>query len=192
MGMITIIKPGGCAMPYGSLISSLEEWRKWLLANWERKQEIRLWLPAGRSDSMPSIAEYAEEALRFGWVNRHSRSTAAGDRTVLFAPWRESEPCTPEEFERMLGMEKQGLLHPQAAGKVRLLLRVPYEHPADILRRLKADPKGWQCFQQFPEAYQQVATAYVDAARKRPAEFIRRLRLLMAKNKENKQLPISL
>lgn len=190
--VIRIARPGRYPLPDCSLMSSMKEWREWLLANWERKPEIRLWLPVRYSDTMPHAADYAEEALRFGWVVRASHAYTNGDQTVLFAPWRESAPCTPAEFEQMLNLEKQGMLYPQAAGKVRLLLGVPYEHPADVLRRLKADPKVWQNFQQLPEQYRQLATAYVDAARNQPAEFIRRLRLLLTKTKDNKRLPVSL
>lgn len=188
--MIWLYKPGVFRAKDLLLPGTLKEWRAWLLENWDSGQERELRLPVAQEAISANVTELREEALRFGWVLKESRPAADGYRMVRFAPWREGEPCTRWEIEKLLRLEQQERLHPPAAEKLQPLLRAPFTPPADILRRLKADPKVWQNYRQLPEGYQRAALAYVDEVRKQPAEFIRRLRLLMTKTKENKRLPV--
>jgi len=51
---------------------------------------------------------------------------------------------------------------------------------------LQADETVWKNYQAFSEPYKRIRTAYIDAARKRPEEFERRLRNFIDKTRHNK------
>ncbi len=47
--------------------------------------------------------------------------------------------------------------------------------PADILKALKANKQAWKNFQDFSQSYVRIRVAYIEGARKHPAEFQKRL-----------------
>ena len=51
----------------------------------------------------------------------------------------------------------------------------------DIIARLKEDKTVWNNYQLFSDAYKRIRIAYIEAARKRPEEFIN-------KTRENKRI----
>ena len=57
-----------------------------------------------------------------------------------------------------------------------------------ILDALKADGTVWQNFQRFPEAYRRIRVAYIDAARRRPEEFRKRLASFIEKTRAGKMI----
>lgn len=78
------------------------------------------------------------------------------------------------------------MLHPKVREQVLPLIRVPYEFPADIIAALKNEETTWRNYENFPEAYKRIRVAYIDAARKRPKEYEKRLNHFLSKTKENK------
>ncbi|MDE6766935.1 MAG: YdeI/OmpD-associated family protein, partial [Eubacterium sp.] len=44
----------------------------------------------------------------------------------------------------------------------------------------------WKNYEKFPNAYKRIRIAYIDAARKRPLEFKKRLENFISKTRENK------
>ena len=46
----------------------------------------------------------------------------------------------------------------------------------------------WKNYQSFSEAYKRIRIAYIEAARKRPEEFEKRLNNFISKTKENKRI----
>ena len=56
----------------------------------------------------------------------------------------------------------------------------------DIIARLKEDKTVWNNYQLFSDTYKRIRIAYIEAARKRPGEFERRLNNFICKTKENK------
>jgi hypothetical protein len=66
------------------------------------------------------------------------------------------------------------------------VLAEKFVFPPDILAAIKADTLAWNNYQQFSDAYKRIRVAYIDAARKRPEEFKKRLANFIRKTKENK------
>lgn len=66
------------------------------------------------------------------------------------------------------------------------LIYAPYVFPRDILDALQKDEEAWQNYQQFSEPYKRIRIAYIDAARKRPSEFQKRLDSFIGKTKKNR------
>ena len=50
------------------------------------------------------------------------------------------------------------------------------------------DKTVWENYQQFSDAYRRIRIAYIEAARKRPEEFEKRLNNFINKTKENKMI----
>ena len=59
----------------------------------------------------------------------------------------------------------------------------------DILNAIQTDTVAWKNYQAFPEGYKRIRIAYIDAARKRPIEFEKRLNNFIAKTRADKMIP---
>ena len=56
----------------------------------------------------------------------------------------------------------------------------------DILDSIRADKKAWENYQTFSDPYKRIRVAYIDAARKRPEEFQKRLANFIEKTRDGK------
>jgi hypothetical protein len=59
--------------------------------------------------------------------------------------------------------------------------------PKDILAEIKANKQAWKHFQDFSEPYKRIRIGFIDGARKRPAEFKKRLAYFIRMTEKNKQ-----
>ena len=57
----------------------------------------------------------------------------------------------------------------------------------DIIARLKEDKTVWNNYQLFSDAYKRIRIAYIEAARKRPEEFEKRLNNFINKTSKIKE-----
>ena len=80
------------------------------------------------------------------------------------------------------------MIHPKVRESVLPILRSPYEFPSDILDAVREDELAWRNFEQFPESYKRIRIAYIDAARKRPEEFQKRLQSFLKNTRKNKMV----
>lgn len=78
------------------------------------------------------------------------------------------------------------MLHPSIRDSVLPLIRAPYVFPDDILDAIKADVVAWENYEKLSEPYKRIRIAYIDAARKRPDEFKKRLESFIKKTREGK------
>ncbi len=62
-----------------------------------------------------------------------------------------------------------------------------FQIPADILRAIRANPHAWKHFRGFSPAYVRIRIAYIDGARRRPAEFRKRLAHFVRETEANRQ-----
>ena len=69
-----------------------------------------------------------------------------------------------------------------------VVLSEPFIFPNDIIDKLKENEMVWKNYQSFSEAYKRIRIAYIEAARKRPEEFEKRLNNFISKTKENKRI----
>ena len=125
------------------------DWRKWLIDNFETANEIWFVFP-GKSSGKKSITynDAVEEALCFEWIDSTIKSLDED--------------------------------------KIRNVLSDPFVFPDDIIDRLKEDKIIWENYQRFSDAYKRIRIAYIEAARKRPEEFEKRLNNFINKTKDNK------
>ena len=80
----------------------------------------------------------------------------------------------------------QNMIHEKLRESVKKVIDVPFIFPKDIIKALKKDEEVWNNYQAFSDSYKRIRIAYIDAARKRPEEFKKRLNNFIKKTKENK------
>ena len=80
------------------------------------------------------------------------------------------------------------MIHPKFEDKIRKVLSEPFIFPNDIMDKLREDEELWQNYQCFSDTYKRIRIAYIEAARKRPEEFEKRLNNFIGKTKENKRI----
>lgn len=78
------------------------------------------------------------------------------------------------------------MIHPKFEDKIRNVLSDPFIFPNDIIDKLKENKIVWKNYQQFSDPYKRIRIAYIEAARKRPEEFEKRLNNFINKTRENK------
>lgn len=55
-----------------------------------------------------------------------------------------------------------------------------------VLDAIRQDAAAWERYASFTESYKRIRAAYIDAARKRSAEFEKRLAYFIQKTRKNK------
>ena len=169
--------------------SSRQEWRDWLAAHFEDRGEIWFVFPTKESGE-PGVSynDAVEEALCFGWIDGRAGTLDETHHIRRFTPRRKGGSYSRPNIERLLLLDAQGLLHPKVREAVAEIIYAPFVYPEDILDAIRSDPEAWANYLAFPEPYRRIRVAYIDAARKRPAEFEKRLTSFIKKTRENKRI----
>lgn len=164
-----------------------QEWRQWLVANFESAREVWFVFPTKASGEVGvAYNDAVEEALCFGWIDGVAGTLDPLHQLRRFTPRRKGSPYSRPNIERLIWLNEQGLLHPSVRTSVADLITLPFQFPADIIATLQQDQKVWEHYCAFSEPYKRIRVAYIDAARKRPAEFRRRLENFIAKTRQNR------
>jgi len=163
------------------------QWREWLAENFEHEKEIWFVFPK-KASGEPGLSynDAVEEALCFGWIDSTIKELDSLHRVQRFSPRRKGSGYSRANIERLIWLERQGLIHPEVREPLLDVIRAPYEFPADILEAIRREKTAWENYEKFPEAYKRIRIAYIDAARQRPLEFNKRLENFIRKTKENK------
>lgn len=165
------------------------EWRAWLSENFETKREIWFVFPTkNATQAMLSYNDAVEEALCFGWIDSTTGHIDETHGVRRFTPRKNFGYYSRPNIERLIWLDKQGLIHPKVRPSVAKLIETEYVFPSDILEVIRADDTAWKNFQNFSESYKRIRVAYIDAARKRPKEFQKRLNSFLAKTKAGKMI----
>ena len=167
--------------------SERDIWRNWLVEHCETEKEIWFVFPMKASgEKALSYNDAVEEALCFGWIDGVIKNIDSTHRAQRFTPRKKGSAYSRPNIERLIWLDEHGMLHPNVRDDVLPIIRAPYIFPDDILDAIKADTVAWKNYEKFSESYKRIRIAYIDAARKRPAEFEIRLKNFIAKTKENK------
>ena len=165
------------------------QWRQWLSEHFETEREIWFVFPMKASEeSRLSYNDAVEEALCFGWIDGVIKNIDSFHRAQRFTPRRPGSPYSRPNIERLIWLEERGMIHPKVRESVLPILRAPYEFPSDILDAVREDKLAWRNFEHFPESYKRIRIAYIDAARKRPEEFQKRLQSFLKNTRKNKMV----
>lgn len=167
--------------------NSRKMWRDWLSSHFETEKEIWLVLPLKASgETGVTYNDAVEEALCFGWIDSVTGALDSGHQLRRFTPRRKGSPYSRPNIERLIWLDAQGMIHPKIRESVSELITRPFVFPEDILLKLREDKTVWQNFSSFSEPYRRIRVAYIDAARKRPLEFEKRLAHFIRSTRQNK------
>jgi uncharacterized protein YdeI (YjbR/CyaY-like superfamily) len=167
--------------------SCREQWRAWLSEHFETESEVWFVFPTIRSgETGVSYNDAVEEALCFGWIDGQAGTLDETHQLRRFTPRRKGSGYSQPNIERLKWLDAHEMIHPSIKPSVKDLIQKPFEFPEDILEVLRADEAVWRNYQAFSEPYKRIRVAYIDAARKRPEEFQKRLSNLVQKTRENK------
>ena len=164
-----------------------QQWRDWLAEHFESETEIWFVFPTkAAGEQTISYNDAVEEALCFGWIDGTAGTLDATHQLRRFTPRRKGSPYSQPNIERLKWLDEQGMIHPSVRASVEDVIAAPFVFPQDIMDAIQEDALAWEHFEQFTPAYQRIRIAYIDAARKRPEEFEKRLNNFISKTRENK------
>ena len=166
-----------------------EDWRKWLMDNFDTANEIWFVFPQ-KSSGKKSILynDAVEEALCFGWIDSTIKTLDKEHRIQRFTPRNPKSTYSQANKERLQWLLENKMIYPKLEDKIQNVLSEPFIFPNDIIDKLKEDITVWQNYQQFSDSYKRIRIAYIEAARKRLEEFEKRLNNFISKTKENKMI----
>ena len=162
-------------------------WRNWLAGHFRTESEIWFVFPAKDSgEASLSYNDAVEEALCFGWIDGRAGTLDAKHGIRRFTPRRKGSGYSRPNIERLIWLEAHGMIHPEIRESVLPLISEPYVFPEDIMAELRKDPAVYANYCRFSPSYRRIRVAYIDAARKRPEEFRKRLNSFIVRTRENK------
>ena len=164
-----------------------EQWRAWLSDHFETECEAWFVFPTvGSGEKGVSYNDAVEEALCFGWIDGRAGTLDEDHQLRRFTPRRKGSGYSRPNIERLIWLDSQGMIHPKIRGSVEEIITAPFVFPEDITEAIRRDPDAWKHYRDFTEPYKRIRVAYIDAARKRPAEFKKRLDNFIKKTREGK------
>ena len=167
--------------------SERSAWRRYLAEHFETAEEVWFVFPTGKSgEKSLSYNDAVEEALCFGWIDSTNRRLDELHCIRRFTPRAKGSAYSRPNIERLIWLDAQGLIHPKIRESVLPVIEAPFVFPEDILGVLRQDESVWENYQSFSEPYRRIRIAYIEAARKRPEEFQKRLNSFVEKTRRNK------
>lgn len=133
-----------------------------------------------------SYNDAVEEALCFGWIDSTNIHLDELHCARRFTPRRNGSAYSQPNIERLIWLDAHGMIHPKVREDVLPVIQAPFVFPQDIIDELKQDDTVWENYQQFSDAYRRIRIAYIEAARKRPEEFRKRLNSFIEKTRKGK------
>jgi len=169
-------------------VTRRSEWRDWLSANHKTEKEIWL-IGYPKKSGKPSLPynDAVEEALCFGWIDSTIKKVDAERNAQRYTPRRPNSPLSEMNKERVRRLIDAGLMTPAGLAAAGDLSTEKFTISAGIMQALKADAQIWQNFSAFPESYRRIRVGWIEGARKRPAEFEKRLKYFIKMTAVNKK-----
>ena len=164
-------------------------WRKWLEENFETKNEIWFVFPTKESgEPALSYNDAVEEALCFGWIDSTTGHIDEKHGIRRFTPRKNFGYYSRPNIERLIWLDRQGLIHPKIRPTVVSVMEAEFIFPEDIMNVIREDEIAWKNYQKFSEPYKRIRIAYIDAARNRPEEYKKRLNSFLEKTRNGKMI----
>jgi uncharacterized protein YdeI (YjbR/CyaY-like superfamily) len=172
-------------------VATRKEWRTWLKRHYQSANEV--WLVYYKKHTgRPRLAYHdaVEEALCFGWIDSTVKRLDADRFAQRFSVRRPQSPYSQVNRERLRALLRQGKVAKELVASMGARVEQEFEIAPDIVAALQANPAAWQHYQGFSAAYMRIRIAYIEGARKRPAEFAKRLRYFIARTAQGKQFGV--
>jgi uncharacterized protein YdeI (YjbR/CyaY-like superfamily) len=169
-------------------ITNRKEWRKWLREHYKTEKEI--WLVYYKKGTGKPRIEYndaVEEALCFGWIDSIVRSIDEEKHAQRFSPRKPNSKYSPANKERLRTLLKQKKVIKEVRDTLGDLEGEKFVIPKDILAEIKSNKQAWKNFQKFSDPYKRIRIGFIEGARKRSAEFKKRLAYFIKMTEQGKQ-----
>ncbi len=143
-----------------------EDWRKWLMDNFETSSEIWFVFPYKSSGKkafytmMPLKKPFASIGLTV-----QPKPLYKDHKIQRFTPRNPKSTYSQANKERLKWLLENKMIHPKFEEKTRSILSEPFIFPNDIIDKLKENETVWKNYQSFSEAYKRIRIAYIEAAR---------------------------
>jgi uncharacterized protein YdeI (YjbR/CyaY-like superfamily) len=163
-------------------------WREWLRKNYRKEKEI--WLVYYRKEAgRPRVAynDAVEEALRFGWIDSTVKKIEKDRVAQRFSPRNLKSEYSQTNQERLRRLIAKGRVRKDVLAGMGEIAPEKYVFPADIMRVLRANKRAYDHFNKYSAPYRRIRIAYIDSARRRPAEFKKRLANFLKLTEQGKQ-----
>jgi uncharacterized protein YdeI (YjbR/CyaY-like superfamily) len=170
-------------------ITKRAAWRKWLRAHYKTEKEV--WLVYDKKETgRPRISynDAVEEALCFGWIDSIVKTLNKESTVQRFSPRKPNARYSQANIERLKTLVVGKKVIKEVQDSVRDILKEKFEIPADILKAIKTNKEAWGNFQKFSPSYKRIRIAYINGARRRPAEFKKRLKHFIEMTAKNKRI----
>ncbi len=169
-------------------VSDRKKWRAWLRQHYKTEKEI--WLVYYKKASGKPRIEYndaVEEALCFGWIDSIVRTIDEKRFAQRFSPRKPNSKYSPANKERLRFLLQKKKVIKEVRDTLGDLAGDKFIIPKDILAEIKSNKEAWKYFQKFSDAYKRIRIGFIEGARKRPAEFKKRLAYFVKMTAKNKQ-----
>jgi uncharacterized protein YdeI (YjbR/CyaY-like superfamily) len=169
-------------------VTNAREWRDWLQRHYKSEKEVWLVFYKKRTGK-PRISynDAVEEALCFGWIDSIVKRIDEDRYAQRFSPRNPKTPYAQSNKERLRELVKQGKVVDEVMATLGNLAEERFEIPPDILKAIKSNKEAWKNFQASSPTYVRIRIAFIDAARKRPQEFTKRLGYFIEMTEKNRQ-----
>jgi uncharacterized protein YdeI (YjbR/CyaY-like superfamily) len=165
-----------------------KKWRAWLRQHYKTEKEV--WLVYYKKGSGKRRIEYndaVEEALCFGWIDSTVRSIDEQRFAQRFSPRKPNSKYSPANKERLRSLLKKKKVIKDVRTMLGDIAEEKLVIPDDILAEIRSNEQAWRHFQKFSDSYKRIRIGFIDGARKRPAEFKKRLAYFIKMTEQNKQ-----
>ena len=169
-------------------VTDRKSWREWLAENYAKEKEVWLIYPK-KASGKPRILynDAVEEALCFGWIDSKVKRVDENSYAQCFSPRNPKSKYSQANKERLRYLVSRGLVLPAVQATIGEALTEEFTIPQDILKKIKNNKVAWENFQKFSSSYQRIRIAFIEGARKRPAEFNKRLKYFIKMTEKNQQ-----
>lgn len=166
-----------------------KSWHDWLKGNYDKEKQIWLINPSLKSGKPRILYNYAvEEALSFAWIDSQVKHIDENSMAQRFSPRNPSTKYSQSNKERLKRLLEEGKIHPSVRESVEKAVGEDFVFPPDILAAVKENQKAWANYLNFSPSYRRIRIAYIEGARKRPAEFKKRLNNFIKTAEQNKPI----
>ena len=169
-------------------VTDRKDWRRWLREHYKNEKEI--WLVYYKKESGKPRIEYndaVEEALCFGWIDSIVRTIDEERFAQRFSPRKPGSKYSPANKERLRSLLKKKKVIKEVRETLGDLADEEFIISDDILAEIKRNQQAWKNFQKFSDSYKRIRIGFIEGARKRPAEFRKRLAHFIKMTEKNKQ-----
>jgi uncharacterized protein YdeI (YjbR/CyaY-like superfamily) len=168
-------------------VNDRRQWRSWLERNHIKRHEI--WLVYNKKHTKKMRIAYndaVEEALCFGWIDSIVKDVDEKRYAQRFSPRKEDSTYSQANIERMKYLIARKKVKPEIVKAFNKTERKRFRMPEDILCVLKENKEAWKNYKRMPKPYIRIRIGFIEGARKRPAEYQKRLNYFIRMTSKNK------